>query len=344
MTPNESDTTSGPLVSVIMPTYNYGRMIGEALESLQSQTYVNWECIVIDDGSTDDTAEVVARVAERDPRIRYTWQTNQRQSVAKNTALSQTRGKYLQFLDADDLIESHKLESQVAYLEAHPTVDIFYGAARYFRTHSTNEQLYSMGEDNLPWMPAVSGTGIDILASLVRQNIMVINSPLVRCGLVETVGLFDVELTPAEDWDYWLRCALAGANFRFVENENALALVRIHPTSSSQNRVRMNRAIVLIRKKLEASLNDEKLLALNHELRVADEVALGIEEAARGSSLRGAWHLARAAQVERRWRWRIKLVGCALAAPIVSEVRLKAMIASPITEFVKSLGRRGASG
>lgn len=343
MTTNESDTTSRPLVSIIMPTYNYAQMIGEAVESLQSQTYTNWECFVIDDGSTDDTAEVVARVAERDPRIRYTCQTNQRQSVAKNTALAKIRGEYLQFLDADDLIESRKLEHQVAYLEADPEVDIVYGGVRYFRTHCRNERLYSMAEDNLPWMPGVSGVGRDILPSLVRGNIMAINSPLVRRVVVEAVGHFDVRLPPAEDWDFWLRCALAGAHFQFVEIQDTLALVRMHSTSSSQNRIRMYRAMLLIRKKLEASLDDEKLLALNRELSVADEVTLGIKEASRGSSLQGAWHLARAAQAERRWRWRMKLLVCALASPIVSERRLRSMIASSFTQMVKSLGRKGAS-
>ncbi len=87
-----------------MPTYNYGAYITDALESLRAQTYDAWECIVVDDGSTDDTGEVVARFIEREPRVRYVWQENQRQSVAKNTGLAAARGVYVQFLDADDMI------------------------------------------------------------------------------------------------------------------------------------------------------------------------------------------------------------------------------------------------
>src|ERR1700753_1435580 len=107
-------------VSVIIPTYNYGAYITDAIESLRAQTYESWECVVVDDGSTDDTAEVVARFVERDPRVRYLRQENQRQSVAKNTGLAATAGEYIQFLDSDDRIEPLKFERQVEFLETHP--------------------------------------------------------------------------------------------------------------------------------------------------------------------------------------------------------------------------------
>ncbi|MDQ3652573.1 MAG: glycosyltransferase family 2 protein [Acidobacteriota bacterium] len=332
-----------PLVSVIVPTYNYGQFISQTLENLQAQTYQNWECVVVDDDSIDDTRQVVADYARDDPRIKYLHQINQRQAAARNHGLQHATGKYVQFLDADDLIEPYKLERQVMYLEQHSEVDIVYSSVRYFSSENIHERLFSMGKDNSPWMPEASGVGRDVLLPLVRSNIMVINSPLIRRNAVDDVGLFDRRLPPAEDWDFWLRCALAGAHFQFVEIQDTLALVRMHSTSSSQNRIRMYRARLLIRKKLEASLDDEELLALNRELSVADEVTLGIKEASRGSSLQGAWHLARAAQAERRWRWRMKLLVCALASPIVSERRLRSMIASSFTQMVKSLGRKGAS-
>src|SRR5688500_7922397 len=115
-----------PLVSVVVPTYNYARFIGETFDSLRAQTYADWECVVVDDGSTDDTVEVVARWRERDPRIRYLRQPNQRQAAAKNTGLKEARGRYIQFLDADDLVEPRKLERQVEFLEATPSADIVY--------------------------------------------------------------------------------------------------------------------------------------------------------------------------------------------------------------------------
>ena len=113
-----------PLVSVIVPTYNYGRLIGETLECLRAQTYENWECVIIDDGSTDDTAERVSRFMERDARFKFLRQENALQAAAKNNGLRNSAGEYIQFLDADDLIESQKLEKQVEYLEAHTHVDV----------------------------------------------------------------------------------------------------------------------------------------------------------------------------------------------------------------------------
>jgi glycosyltransferase involved in cell wall biosynthesis len=328
VTTNETNTTTEPLVSIIIPTHNYGAFISETLNSLQHQTLTDWECIVVDDGSTDDTAEVVASIIERDPRVHYTWQPNQRQSVAKNTGLAQARGKYLQFLDADDLIESRKLERHVAYLEEHAEVDIVYGGVRYFRTDNTSERLYSMEADNLPWMPQVSGKGVEVLKALVRNNIMVINSPLVRHSIVERVGLFDVRLPPAEDWDYWLRCALEGACFQFVDIEETLALVRMHSTSSSQNRLQMHRVGLLIRKKLASLVKDKQILSLNRELRAREEGDFGMMEAGRKNSFRAAWHLASSARFERRWRWKTKLFACALAAPLVSETKLRSLLTS----------------
>jgi len=331
----------GPLVSVIVPTFNYGAHIGQTLERLGSQSFPNWECFVVDDGSTDDSAEVVGVYAARDSRINYIRQTNRRQAAARNAGLAASSGQYVQFLDADDLIEPGKLEHQVAYLEAHHEVDIVYGGVRYFRTSHTDERLHSMDEENLPWMPQVSGDGLEILRALVRANIMVVNSPLVRRSLVERVGPFDASLPPAEDWDYWLRCAIAGARFQFAEIEDTLALVRAHAVSSSRNRIRMYRAMVRIREKLEASLDDAELLTLNRELKGTELAILGIEEASGGSSLRGAWHLARAGQSERRWQWRMKLMLCAVASPFVSRQRLESMLTSSITQTVKRLGQKG---
>ncbi len=148
------------LVSVIVPTYNYGHFIGQALKSMQAQTYPHWECVVVDDGSTDDTAEVVARFSDSDRRIKFLRQKNLRQAAARNNGLRNSSGQYVQFLDADDLLEPRKLERQVEYLERHPEVDIVYGDVRFFNTEDPDERLYTMWGENKPWMPGISGRGI----------------------------------------------------------------------------------------------------------------------------------------------------------------------------------------
>src|SRR6478752_5902047 len=115
-----------PLVTVIIPCFNYGRFLPDALDSIRTQTYEAWECLVVDDGSTDNTREVVSRYAQQDARFRYLFQSNSGVSSARNTALKEANGTYIQLLDADDLIEKEKLKLQVAFLEKNANVDLVY--------------------------------------------------------------------------------------------------------------------------------------------------------------------------------------------------------------------------
>ena len=224
-----------PLVSVIIPTYNYGHFIDETLHSLYAQTYDHWEASVVDDGSTDDTAAVVHEHMGKDRRIKFYQQENRNQAAAKNLGLHHCSGQYVQFLDADDLLESRKIESQVGYLERHPGVDLVYGSVRYFRTDVPEERRYSMGSDNSEWVPQFSGNLRKYLSALIQNNIMAINCPLIRRSVIEEVGPFDEDLPPVEDWEYWIRCAFHDKVFAYADFPDALALVRCHPNSSSKN-------------------------------------------------------------------------------------------------------------
>jgi glycosyltransferase involved in cell wall biosynthesis len=322
---------ASPLVSVVMPAYNYGRFIGEALESLRAQTYANWECVVVDDGSTDDTAERVARFMEHDGRFKFLRQENARQAAAKNNGLRNSSGQYIQFLDADDLLEPEKFEKQVGYLEAHPGVDIVYGSMRYFRTENPAERLYWVWGEDKPWMPETSGSGRDVLAALVRQNIMVINSSLIRRSVVEAVGPFDDRLPPAEDWDYWVRCAAAGMRFRFKDTPGTMALVRCHPSSSSQDRRGMYASMLLIREKIKSLTRDPDILTLNREQMVKDQERLALEAISHGSLVECLDQMLRAGLASRRARHRAKWLACACLAPLLPRRRLKTLVTSSVT-------------
>ena len=333
-----SDRVSLPLVSIIVPTYNYAHLITQALDSVRAQSYQAWECIVIDDGSTDNTEEVVKAYAQRDSRIRFIRQSNQRQAAARNTGIENGTGAYIQFLDADDLIESKKLELQVAYLDLHPETDITYSGARYFTAENIHERSlfrqYSMW-DGGAWMPEISGEGKLLLPTLLRNNIMVVNSPLVRRRVIDKVGLFDVELTPVEDWAYWIRCALNGMNFYFDDFEDARALVRAHPMSASLDQRRMLRATLRMRRKLSALLTDEDLRRLNR-MRIAEaEGHLGIEEVVNGRLTTGLFQILKAALVAPRIRFKAKWLICAGSAPFVSHDRLRQMVTSSLTGSAK---------
>jgi glycosyltransferase involved in cell wall biosynthesis len=329
----------GPLVSVIIPTYNYAHFIGQTLDSLLAQTYARWECLVVDDDSTDDTPAVVAGYAERDARIRYLHQPNALQAAAKNLGMRHAAGDYLQFLDADDLIEPRKLEHQVEYLARHPEVDIVYGDVNYF-VEDPRETFRPEGTPT----GGVSGSGREVLEPLLRDNITVINAPLVRRRAADRAGPFDIGLPPAEDWDFWLRCALAGARFQFDAAPGTLALVRTHSLSSSRNHARMFRSILLMRRKVGPLLADPALRRLNREQLAVNEGQLGAAEAAAGRKARGLAHLLRAAWGERRLNRRAKWLWCALCLPFVSGEGLRELVATPARETLASFfGRRSRS-
>lgn len=323
-----------PLVSVVVPTYNYARYIQETLESLRGQTFADWECIVVDDGSTDDTATIVSHCAKANARISYVWQENAKQAAARNNGIRQARGKYIQFLDADDLLESEKLECQVNFLESHPAVDIVYSDVRYFDSERPVEKRRANDKDE-PWMPAISGAGNEILLALVRNNIMPVNSPLLRRTTIEEVGFFDEKLPPVEDWEYFIRCAGAGKRFHYEDTEGVRALVRAHAESSSSDRRRMFRAEILMRETIREVLNDESVSRLN-EARLAEITGLlGVEEHKSGARGRALAQFLRAAATDTRSHFRAKWLLCAAAAPFVTRDQMRRLVATSVTDAVR---------
>ncbi|HEX8148863.1 MAG TPA: glycosyltransferase family 2 protein [Pyrinomonadaceae bacterium] len=340
MTPN----TSRPLVSVVVPSYNYGHLVRETLDSLAAQTYGAWECVVVDDGSKDDTRSVVEAYAARDPRVRYVWQENARQGAARNNGMRHSSGDYFQFLDADDLLEARKFERQVEYLERHAEVDLVYSGVRYFDSGGAglgHSRQYSVWDDGGRWMPEVSGRGRVLLEPLLRNNIMVVNSPLVRRRVVETVGEFDAAITPVEDWDYWMRCAAAGFHFRYEDADGVRALVRAHDLSASLDGRRMMRATLKMRKVwAERTLTDPADLRLNRTLAAECEGLLGVEESLHGNRALAARQLLKAAALDGRARPRAKWLACALLAPFADGEQLKRAVTTSFTGSLADVLRR----
>ena len=278
--------TGKPVVSVIVPSYNYGHLLPATLESVRSQTWDAWECIVVDDGSTDDTSAIALAHARRDERFRCVRRDNGGLAAARNSGLVAARGDYVQLLDADDLLEPRKLEAHARLLAREPDVGLVYGDVRYFDS-ATGARRRGLSSDEA-WMPGVSGSGSTLLRALLRANIMVVNSALVRRAVVDRVGWFDETLRSLEDWDYWIRCALAGTTFRFLDEAGALALVRVHARSMSQDRVMMLEQQGKIRARMDRALLGDELYRLNRFWRAAELTWLGDELVARGHSLAAA--------------------------------------------------------
>src|SRR5205809_2964960 len=124
---------SNGLVSVIMPAYNAEKYIAEAIESVIRQEYTNWELIVVDDGSTDNTAAIIKDYAAKDNRVRYIQQPHQHQARARNNGLSHSSGELIAFLDADDLWMPGKLVVQAELMHNNP-IDLTFSDGYFFET------------------------------------------------------------------------------------------------------------------------------------------------------------------------------------------------------------------
>jgi glycosyltransferase involved in cell wall biosynthesis len=292
-----------PAVTVIIPAYQSGRFIEASIASVVAQTTDSWECIVVDDGSTDDAADRVRTLAERDARVRYLVQDRRGPSAARNAGLQAARGEFVQFLDADDRIAPKKLERQRALLEADPSLDLVYGDAVYFDDEHPERLRGTLGAADRVALQGLSGRGQALVASLLRGNVMVVEAPLVRRRLLEAVGGFDEAQRYVEDWDLWLRGARSGASFQFDPGEAGRSFVRVHPASASVDRRAMLRAELAMRRRLEGRLSDPSLEELNSFGIASADAALLILEAPSGRLRDEVRRMARAALRWRRWRW-----------------------------------------
>ena len=198
-----------PTVSAIIPTYNSSIFLKEAIESALNQTYSPLEIIVVDDGSTDDTAEVVARYGDR---VRYIHKTNGGTSSARNVGLAHATGELISLLDHDDRWLPTKIEKQVHYFE--PTdVGMVHGGARFFRTET--------GEitSEVPAPPVLR------FHDLVGWCLVCCGTTMFRKSVVDELGGFDESLRGTDDWDLWIRIAL---HHRVLGVEETLSEIRVH--------------------------------------------------------------------------------------------------------------------
>lgn len=228
------------LVSVIIPAYNQGHYLDKAIQSVLDQTYQNFEIIVVDDGSTDNTADVAQSFS--DPRIRYIYQENSGLSAARNTGIHRATGEYISFLDSDDLFLPEKLELLVSKLEDAPELGLVAGQAILI-----DENGQSLGEvfnKKLPKDPT----------RLLLANPLHVGSVMLRREWQETAGFFDETLRSYEDWDMWLRLARAGCRMGWVDRP--VSQYRFHQAQMTRDGRQMTTATFAV---LEKTFNDPTL-------------------------------------------------------------------------------------
>lgn len=234
------------MISVIIPVYNGEKTIIKTLKSVLTQTFSNIEIIIINDGSTDSTLEVISSIT--DIRIKILSYSNAGLAASRNRGISESTGKYISFIDADDLWTPDKLEVQLKALHQFPQAAIAYSWTDYI---DVNGKILRPGKRTV-----ANG---DVFTQLLQSNILENGSnPLIISQVFDNIGGFDESLFAAEDWDMWLRLA---ANYKFACVEKSQILYRVSASSMSTNLRRQEVASLQV---IERAFTCEKAASLQH--------------------------------------------------------------------------------
>jgi len=298
-------------VSVLMPAYNVERYLADAAASVLRQTYAELELIIADDGSSDGTPAVAERIRAVDPdRVRVLRLQNRGPSAARNAALRLARGEFLALLDSDDMWEPQFLAAQMAAFDAHPQVDLVTGNGRYLGGPFHGQLVR-------PWpdaRPPIS------LSTIISDQEAVFVMTVFRRRVVESIGGFDERLRGNEDFDYWLRAALAG--FRFWRNSEPLSWYRRRADSLSSDGVRMLRGAIQVcldRRPLFASRPEREVLDRQVEYYRAElEAELARQALAEGNATAGAAALEALQRCRPSWRTAVAAHLARHAWPVLS--------------------------
>jgi glycosyltransferase involved in cell wall biosynthesis len=251
-----------PRVSVIVPTYNCAQFLGRALESAFAQSYRDFEVIVADDGSTDDTQEIISRLTQ--PLI-YAYQENRGLSAARNLAISKASGEFLAYLDSDDMWFEQRLEKQVAFLDQNPRCGLVHSEVTV--VDEEDRVLYPRFKEEAG-RPILKGA---CAMHMLRTASMHVPSVLERTSCYDQAGPFDERLRSAEDYLHWLQILLHGHEIGYIDE--SLAMYRWRNGSLSKNESKMHQAMLSVYRILrdECHIGDrlgtaaEELVAQNIE-------------------------------------------------------------------------------
>lgn len=237
------------LISIIIPCYNQAQFLPETLQSVLDQSYQNWECIIVNDGSPDDTEEIAQKWCEKDVRFIYLKKENGGLSSARNAGLKIAKGDYIQFLDSDDLLEKDKLLHQSLFFNFN--IDIIISGYRYFENSEGIGKLKIIGRSgSIPETIVIMSDNVDVINLFRRRNPFVICAPLYKKRVFDIVGNFDEQLHSLEDWDFHLRCALKKVIFHHSGYaDNSKVLIRLHDNSMTRNSDKMQENFIKFRKK-----------------------------------------------------------------------------------------------
>ncbi len=245
-------------VSIIVPCYNQAQYLDEALQSVLEQTYTNWECIIVNDGSPDNTKEVAKKWVEKDSRFQYLYKENGGLSSARNAGLEKAKGAYIQFLDSDDLLNKYKLEKQVTCFSKNVDIVI----CDYFPFDDETGSFLRKRYKN-PFPDLVSYKN-DIISKWELELSIPCHCVLFKTKLLNQKTVkFDESLPNHEDWVFWVKIFYSCHGI--FNLNHSLVSYRIHKESMCADEIMMNNGFLLACKKNQSffeSIGDNRALEL----------------------------------------------------------------------------------
>lgn len=295
--------SSSPTVSVVIPAYNRGALIGAALHSVLDQTVSVDEVIVVDDGSTDQTADIVRSFGGI---VRYVHQDNAGAAAARNRGIKLATGDYLAFHDSDDIWVRHKNEVQLECFAKDPEIEFVFGDMANFRSESDVLEPEIKHEDLHAYLVAEKDNLVDLFKWLIQENVVPTPTVLMKRSVFEKVGSFDETLRLAEDYDLWLRVA---SECRSAFVPDVLLRRRLHGDNLISNWTDRNLAMVSVLKNTGLRLSEQKGLSRNLVVSKMQELRYDL-----GSRFLKQGNYSRASEMfrsepvlpDRALRWRIK--------------------------------------
>ncbi len=238
-----------PKVSVIIPTYNRAGLVTEAVDSVLKQTWTDFEIIVVDDGSSDESEDVLGRYGDR---IRCFQTGHEGPSKARNFGAAQSSGPFLAFLDSDDVWEPNKLGIQMGFLAVHREIKMVC-CGRYSLGHSRKRRSSVRGDR---WG--------DLFLMLFERSFVNTSSVVLDRACFLEVGAFDETIRTAEDYDLWLRVA---RRFPMAYLDSPLVAIRKHPDELSKNKVELRRNAIRV---VERHFDPHRVPRRKYRKRIAD--------------------------------------------------------------------------
>lgn len=325
-----------PYFSIIIPCYNQAHFLTKAVESIQSQSFQDWEVIIINDGSTDQTGKIAENFKISDERVLVVNQPNAGLSGARNTGIKHAKGQVLNFLDADDWLLNDCLKVVFDRFQEYEPDILVSGFTYYKERNPIHSHSFPLNE--IP------------LARLIEDNIAPPVAFFVKNNVVQTIGYFDTTLKSCEDWDYWIRAGKSG--FRFFSIPEILVAYRYVPDSMSRNPRQMFEALLIVSeraKSTDSRISSDAPLNRNHDLDTVQQAKYHFIKCLGVSLYQGkleesiAWHL----EEREKFGWKFEKTDWAGLSSNLSykyflsptEIELVLNSARPIvSKFLQSIG------